>query len=215
MAKQRPFGRKFERVGRRVDKRLKAYLEDPENEDRVHDIRVSIRRLEVMFSLLPKKARRQSRSSMAKYKQFLRANSNVRDYDIIMNRLSSLNVRDNDLWIEKRMELVKVISLGKSLERVPTVNYVDEPDDDRINKAVGRLVGKIKEEMPSVTTDENKVEELHLMRRNIRKLRYILNVLPPKKRHRYLTKLERAIGKPVELEELQDLLARSTTVISQ
>ena len=199
------FGRKLDRISRRVDKRLKAYLEDPENEDRVHDVRVSIRKLEVMLSLLPKKARKRGRSSMAKYKKFLSANSIVRDYDIIAKRLSLLNVRDSDLQNEKKAELAKVISLGKSLERVPAMN-VDEPDEDRIDKTVSRLVGKIREMMPLVMSDESEVEELHMMRRSFRKLRYILDVLPPNGRKRCLTKLEKAVGKAVELEELQDLL---------
>jgi CHAD domain-containing protein len=199
------FGRKFDRVGRRVDKRLKAYLEDPENEDRVHDVRVSVRRLEVMFSLLPKKARRRGRSGMAKYKKFLSANSTMRDYDIIAERLSLLKVRDTGLQNEKKMELAKVVSLGKSLERVPVMN-ADEPDEDRIDKTVSRLVGKIRETMPLVMTDESKVEELHLMRRSFRKLRYILDVLPPDRKKKCLTKLEKAVGKAAELEELQDLL---------
>jgi CHAD domain-containing protein len=50
------FELRFSQNLKRVDKRLRAYLADPENEDNIHDVRVAIRRLDATFSLPPKKS---------------------------------------------------------------------------------------------------------------------------------------------------------------
>ena len=73
------FERHFRQNQKRVDRRLGAYLADPENEDNIHDVRVAIRRLDATFSLLPKKVRRRHRAGMEKYREFLKASSNARD----------------------------------------------------------------------------------------------------------------------------------------
>src|SRR5688572_23163785 len=121
------FRRKFRQNLRRVDKRLKVYLADPENEESIHNIRVSIRRLDAMFSLLPKKVRKKYRGSIKKYREFLRANSNARDCDIIAGRLAVQGAPGAaDLQEKKKTELAMTVRLARSLEKLPM--QPGEPD---------------------------------------------------------------------------------------
>ena len=57
---------KFHQNSQRVDKRIKIYLEDPNNEENVHDVRTSLRRLDTFYSLLPKKAAASATASRLK-----------------------------------------------------------------------------------------------------------------------------------------------------
>ena len=199
------FGKKFRQNLRRVDKRLEVYLADPENGKSIHDIRVSIRRLDAMFSLLPKKVRKRYRGDIKKYREFLRANSSARDCDIIAGRLAMLGAPGAaDLQEKKKAELARAVRLARSLEKLPT--QPGEPDGKRTDKMAGRLVGRIRATLPAVLSDGSRVEELHRMRRDLRKLRYILDVVPSASGKRYVKKLQKAAGRDVPLEELQDLL---------
>lgn len=196
------FERKFRQNLKRVDKRLEAYLADP-NEDNIHDVRVSIRRLDSMFSLLSKKVRKRH-SGIKKYREFLRANSNARDCDIIAGRLAILGAPSMaDLQEKKKAELARAVRLARSLEKLQL--QPGEPDCKRTDKMAGRLVGRIKEMLPAVLSDGSRVEELHRMRRDFRKLRYILDAVPGS-RKKYMKKLQKAAGKGVPVEEVQDLL---------
>jgi CHAD domain-containing protein len=74
--------------------------------------------------------------------------------------------------------------------------------ESRIDGAAGKLGVKINEAFPVVLSDSSKVEELHRLRKDCKKLRYILEMVPPAGRKKY----ERAVSLALVLEELQDLL---------
>lgn len=197
------FGRKFRQNLKRVDKRLRDYLADPENADNIHNVRVSIRRLDSMFLLLPKKARKRYRRSIEKYREFLKASSNARDCDIITDRISTLGDLDMaELQKKKKAELAKATRLARQLKKLPAARLADEPDGRRMDKVVRRLSGRIGKTMPAVLSDRGKVEELHRLRKDFRKMRYIIEMVPPGDRKRYVKK----IGRSVALKELQALL---------
>ena len=71
---------------------------------------------------------------------------------------------------------------------------------------MGRLVEKIGETLPQVIADGDKVEELHRLRKELRKLRYVLEVVPAGDKKKYMKKAARAAGKEIDLKELQALL---------
>jgi CHAD domain-containing protein len=200
------FKRKFRQNLKGVNKRLKAYMEDPDDEKNIHDIRVSIRKLDAMFSLLPKKARRRYKARIKKYVELLKANSNARDCDIISVRLAALDSPATaDLQDKKKMELAKAAVLARSLKKLP-VELAGTQDDKRVDKIAGRLVGRIKGRLPLVLSDGNRVDELHMLRRDLRKLRYIFDIVPAGSKKMYMRKSAGAAGKNVAPKELQDLL---------
>ena len=200
------FERKFCQNLRRLDKRLKAYLEDTEKKENIHDVSVSIRKHDIMSSLLSKKVRKRCRPSIKKYREFLRANNSARDCDIITGRLAALGAHvTGDLQKKKRAELLRAVRLARSLKKIQPMQF-GAPDSKRTDKIADRLVTRVLETLPVVLSDASRVEELHRIRRNLRKLRYITDVMPHSTKKKYMTKLRRAIGKGESLEELQDLL---------
>src|SRR5215472_7188374 len=73
---------------KRVDNRLDDYIKDS-NENNIHDIRTATRRLDASYRSLPKKIRRKNKISkyMTTTKRLFKINSQVRDCDIICEKL--------------------------------------------------------------------------------------------------------------------------------
>lgn len=200
------FGRKFGQNIKRVEKRRIAYLADPENEKNIHDIRTSIRRLDATFSLLPKRVRGRMRHRVEKYRQFLKGSSAARDCDIIASRIGETwNLDTSDLQKKKKVVLARATLLARSLKQLPAVK-LDAKDDKRVMKVVDRLIEKIGKALPPVLSDASKVKELHRLRKAFRKLRYVLELLSPADRKKYIKSASRAVHRMIRLEELQALL---------
>ena len=82
---------KSERNIQRVSNKLDDYIKEP-NEENIHDIRKAIRRLEASYRSLPSKKVRKKRviREYAEYsKELFSINSQIRDFDIISEKLSS------------------------------------------------------------------------------------------------------------------------------
>ena len=84
----KPFTTKLQKNVQRVDKRVNDYIADS-NEENIHHIRTSIRRVDASFRSLPKKVRKRNKVSnyIKLCKQLFKINSNIRDYDIIYEKL--------------------------------------------------------------------------------------------------------------------------------
>jgi len=201
------FERKFRQNQERGGKRLKAYLADPESEKNIHDARVAVRRLDSTFSLLPKKVRRRCRGRIEKYREFLKASSKSRDCDVIAGRISTLGDLDTaGLQRKKKAELAKATRLARPLKKLLPIKLDDALDSKRVDKVVRRLAERIGKTMPVVLSDRSKVEELHRLRKDFRKLRYVLEMVPPGDRKSCMRLAVKAPRRNVKLKELQALL---------
>src|SRR5215472_6280502 len=82
------FVTKMEENVKRVDDRLNDYIKDS-NENNIHDIRTAVRRLDASYRSLPKSMQRKNKISkyMRTSKLLFKINSQVRDYDIICEKL--------------------------------------------------------------------------------------------------------------------------------
>lgn len=203
------YKQRFRQNVRRVGRRLDAYLADQGTENSIHDVRTSIRRLDVSFSLLPKKLRKRKNRQIKKYRKFFKANSNVRDLDIIRGKIAAL--AEGAPGAEKllgQLQKKKKAELGRALKKMQPVQLDSSSSipagklESRIDRAAGKLGVKINEAFPVVLSDSSKVEELHRLRKDCKKLRYILEMVPPAGRKKY----ERAVSLALALEELQDML---------
>jgi CHAD domain-containing protein len=209
------FEMKFYQNFQTMGKRLKIYLADPNNEKHIHDVRTSLRRLDTFYSLLPKKFRKRNRKQIEKYKDFFRANSETRDLDIIRNKVAELAKGAPDaLKIEQQLqrkrqaELRRAVKLAKALEKLPSIDIKSAPPcktESRINKMIGRLRVRVKEILPIILSDSTKKEELHMLRKNCKKLRYIFEILPESHIKKYSKKIVSAIGEK-DLKEIQEML---------
>jgi CHAD domain-containing protein len=165
--------------------------------------------------LLPKKLRKLYRKQIEKYKEFFRASSKIRDLDIIRNKLAALasdapNASKLDLQLQRkrRTKLRQAVKLARALEKMPSLDVkgmLSPKIELRINKMIARLSIRIKEMLPLILSDATRKDELHILRKNYKKLRYIFEVLPESHIKKYNKKVTRAIGGK-DLKAIQDML---------
>lgn len=200
----------------RLKKRLDAYLEASDSDESVHDVRTSIRRLEVLFSMLPKKVRRRNRNKIEKYRKFFRANSKVRDLDVIRSRLAALSPDTtilDELQKKRKSELAHAAKSAKAMKKVQPIRLDSMPNkkyETRIDKVTKRLSSRIRRTLPVVLSDSGNLQELHALRKDCKKLRYVLEALPADVAKKYENKVSSAIDKQAQgsmlLEKLQDII---------
>ena len=146
--------------------------------------------------MLPKASRKQTKAqkAMARIKKLMKVNASVRDQDIILSKLSiyKRNPYDRlvgDLRRSRKSDLDQAKELALSVQRNPGPRVkskdLSEPIlQKRYDKVVRKLSSKITSELPLVREDQTKVEELHVVRRDCKQLRYVLEMgefsRPPK-----------------------------------
>jgi CHAD domain-containing protein len=210
----RHFVTKMEENVKRVDDRLDDYIKDS-NENNIHDIRTATRRLDASYISLPKKIRRKTkiRKFVTTSKQLFKLNSQVRDCDIIFEKLRKYSSEPiytkliGSLNRQRKTKLASARKIALSLRDLP-VPRVKENEipakqlETRFNKVVLRLRQRVQLDLPIVVTNVNKIEELHELRKTCKKLRYLLeqasnqNGINNKEIHALIT----------ELEDVQDIL---------
>jgi CHAD domain-containing protein len=206
-----PFLTKLNENLQRVNNRIKKYLKDP-NAKQIHDVRTSIRRLDATFSTLPKKYRNASSLSeyVSKCKEFFKVNSEIRDFDIIYEKLQkhpSSAQRDSAIEVLKARRdasLEQAKTIAASLNSTDTSKIIDKIGvtetqlQKRYNKILSGLISKIESTFPIVLTNSLAMEELHDLRIACKKLRYMLELLPDENKSRL--EIRRI------LQKLQDIL---------
>jgi CHAD domain-containing protein len=186
-----PFLTKLSENLQSVNNRINKYLKKP-NAKQIHDIRTSIRRLDATFSTLPKRYR--NGSSLSKYvlqcKELFKINSEIRDFDIIIEKLQkypSSGQKDNiieDLRKTKLARLERAKTIAVPLKSIDTGTILDELGvtekelQKRFIKIVSRLISTIDSLFPVVLSNPQVLEELHDLRIACKKLRYMLELLP-------------------------------------
>jgi CHAD domain-containing protein len=190
------FAKEYDKFVKALTRRVKAYLRDP-NAENVHRLRTATRRLQAAFALLPKTARKQTRAqkAMARIKKLMKVNASVRDQDIILSKLSAYKQNSayqrliDDLRKSRKSHLEQAKDLALSVQKNPGPRLKPRDLSDsilqrRYNKVVRKLSSKITSELPLVREDPSKVEELHVVRRDCKQLRYVLEMSefsrPPK-----------------------------------
>ncbi|HZY47895.1 MAG TPA: CHAD domain-containing protein [Candidatus Bathyarchaeia archaeon] len=171
-----------------MTRRVKAYLRDP-NAENVHRLRTATRRLQAAFVLLPKRIRRQNRAekAMDRIKRLMKVNATVRDQDIILSKLSTYKQSSSydrligDLRRSRKENLVNARDLALSVQRNPGPrvkprDLSDSALQKRYGKVLRKLSSKITGELPLVREDQSKVDELHVVRRDCKQLRYVLEM---------------------------------------
>lgn len=210
------FVTKMEENVKRVDNRVNDYIEDS-NENNIHDIRTAIRRLDASFRSLPRKL--QGRKKICKYvttsKRLFKINSQIRDYDIICQKLEKYSSEPiytkltDSLNRRRKTKLASARKIALSLKDLPLPHIVENDIQSkklemRFNKVVCRLCERIELDLPVVLTNANKKKELHEMRKDCKKLRYLLDLVPHQNSNSIDTKeMHKMI---TELEDIQDML---------
>lgn len=186
---------KSERNIQRVSNKLDDYIKQP-NEENIHDIRKAIRRLEASYRSLPSKKVRKKRA-IKEYtecsKKLFSINSEIRDLDIISEKLPSNEDHSQQDTIrsikellskQRKTKLDEAISFALELRKlhVPKltkmVKISNKRSKKRFNKVISKYAGNIEHHLPIVVSDNKKINELHELRKDCKRLRYLLELLP-------------------------------------
>lgn len=215
---------KSERNIQRVSNKLDDYIKEP-NEENIHDIRKAVRRLEASYRSLPSKKVRKKRviREYVKYsKQLFRINSQIRDFDIIGEKLSSdakpaqqdvIKSIEGSLFKQRKTKLNEAISFALELRklRVPKltkkIKISNKRSKKRFSKVIGRFATRIEQNLPIVANDNEKITELHELRKDCKKLRYLLELLPDNNHQDQRSEKDDYVSELMEkLENVQDIL---------
>jgi CHAD domain-containing protein len=206
-----PFLTRLSENLQRVNNRVSKYLKTP-NAKQIHDVRTSIRRLDATYLILPKKNRTGSSLSdyVLKCKEFFKVNSEIRDLDIIHEKLqkypsnAQMNRVIETLKASRDATLKRAKTIARSLKSTDTTRIIDKIGvtekelQKRYNKMILRLISRIESIFPAVLTNQAKLEELHDLRISCKKLRYLLELLPEARNNVLKTRKT--------LQKLQDIL---------
>ncbi|MGB9168839.1 MAG: CHAD domain-containing protein [Nitrososphaeraceae archaeon] len=187
-----PFLTKLHESIERLNTRTKAYIKNP-NDKHIHDVRTSVRRFNSAFLSLPKKYRT-GPILLSEYNQiankFFKVNSKIRDYDIIVQKLnnytqsSQRDVVIDSIKKDRQLNLEKAKTLAISLKDLGSNKVIDKMNitekelQKRYIKVLSSFISKIELNFPIVITNALKIEELHQLRKDCKKMRYMLELLP-------------------------------------
>jgi len=183
--------RNFDRVYAKLDK----YIRDP-TADNIHHMRTSLRRLEATYqSSLKEILKKKNVKAFAKGgKKLFRINSRVRDIDIILEKLAnegkmtdleqelieSLLKQEKDDKLEEAkvaaLDLKKIIVSNIYGPNILSKKFKNK-SRKRILKIVKKLKTRIESKLPMVISDKSKVSELHEIRKDTKKLRYVIELV--------------------------------------
>jgi CHAD domain-containing protein len=183
------------------------------NAKQIHDVRTAIRRLDATYLILPKKDRDGSSLSnyVLKCKEFFKVNSEIRDSDIIYEKLQKYpsSVQRNGvieaLKKSRYANLERAKTIARYLKSTDTTKIIDKIDvtemelQKRYCKMISKLICQIESAFPTILTDPLRLEELHDLRISCKKLKYLLELLPEEtndvlKTRKTLQKLQDILG---------------------
>jgi len=218
--------KKFQKITKKIINILDNYLDDP-NEKNIHDIRIAIRRLEGAYRILPKKIRKQSQlqNYIGQSKMLFKINTEIRDFDIISGRLDqhfanpSASRLISSLMIKRKSKIrdARIIALKLRSFPLPKINknIPESKLKKRFCKTVNELNVRIKQNIPVVLNDDKKIEELHKLRKDFKKLRYTIELtLSNKKIHPHienLKKVQDTLGEIHDSDIMLDFLKNHKT----
>ena len=196
------FEKDFQASVVRVQKRLGAYVKSPTVKN-VHDIRTALRRLESVSLVLPKRSRKQLSKYLKLSKIVFKSSTEIRDSDIILERFANYPALERSKIIEslksKRKKLVSRSSKYARKLRKKTLEFeLRGLKDAKLRKRYGKLVdqlnSRIQTLLPIVKDDPKKVDELHLLRKVCKELRYLSELSKDKEQIERLKKWQKHLG---------------------
>ncbi len=195
------FASKYARTRKILSRRLKAYLKDP-NPENVRALRIAMRRMHLSTELLPKKIRKAktARTFLTSLDEASKANAKVRDLDIILSKISSYKpevsieeliarireTRESQLQAARRQAIaLQKVTLPRIKEKELSVPKLQKRLDETTNQLITTINGRL----PLVLKDSNDAKDLHLLRMDCRRLRYLAELFRSKKTARLLSRL--------------------------
>ena len=195
------FVAKYARSRKILTRRLKTYLKDP-NPENVRSLRIAMRRMTLSADLLPKKIRKSktTQAFITSLEQASKANAKVRDLDIILSKISTYKPEESlEAQIariketrESQLQAARRQTIALQKEPIPRLKEKElsiPKLQKRLNKTTSDLIAAINGRLPMVLKDSNDSKDLHLLRMDCRRLRYLTELFRSKKTARLLSRL--------------------------
>ena len=188
----------------------------------VHDLRVTIRRVTVMIKLLPRKSREsvEVQKFESALKSLLKATAEVRDSDILKSTLEAhLSTVPREILDALDIKRNQAESTAKDSMRVVSGELVPSVSQSKIDP--GKLSAKLEKRVEKrgrvvqdllvkATRDESKVSDLHNLRIEVKKLRYLLELAEGTTRDlEVLTRWQDALGEIHDLDVAIEYLGKN------
>ncbi len=188
----------------------------------IHDLRVTARRIQVMFRLLPMQARSSESAMMFALvlKSILKTTSQLRDLDTLMQTIEPYR---SELPVEFFLSLENERSDSAARAKAAMEVLTDAPLSDldtseirgkrlsrRLRKRVRKHGRRAAELLGDVLGDESKVKDVHALRIEVKKLRYLLELeskSPPELP--VMTKWQDSLGAIHDLDVAMDYIQRN------
>jgi CHAD domain-containing protein len=176
------FQKAFATVQQRNERAVRACIRRPTPEA-IHEARIAVRKLTTAVSLMPKGFRRDANTvkTMKALRLFYTGCAEIRDIDATMGALSTFgDLKDVKADLKKRRSvlLTMVLSSGDEVSRLA----LPKPMDDsrrRLRKRLNRLLDERAERASChyriAAGGEEKVAELHSLRKDCRHILYLLD----------------------------------------
>jgi len=180
---------------KRVYTKLDKYLENP-TEENIHHMRTSLRRLQATYQSSPKQIRKKKKITefASTGKRLFKINSNIRDSDIILEKLAKegkmseqqLEYYENPLVQNREKQLEEARIIASDLREIVVPSLYDKNKTDknfegnstkRLAKISRKLKNRIETRIPIVIGDDSKITELHELRKDSKKLRYLIELV--------------------------------------
>jgi CHAD domain-containing protein len=200
---------KFKKIIKTFTKKLDDYIKNP-SEDNIHDIRIAIRRMESVYRILPKKNRKSEdiQNYVKQAKTLFKINTQIRDFDIIRAKLEKRHSAQFGKIIDSINDKRKhQLSAGHALAlklkgvlppKLKEKDVIESKLRKRFQKIVSELVVEMEHDIPLVLNDDKKIEEIHELRKDFKKLRYSIELTSNKidslKSVKSLKKLQDELG---------------------
>jgi CHAD domain-containing protein len=191
MAEPRVKRKQFARRYRERAKALMSFASElPErpSPDQIHDLRVTARRIQVMRRLLPRQQRssQESKRFGAALKSVMRATSQLRDLDTLIVTLGA-HRQELPAGLFLNLENQRSDAAASSGESIKALADTPPPELDpssvrgkKLSKRLGNRLsthgGSIADLLPKIVEDEANIQELHKLRIEAKKLRYLLEL---------------------------------------
>ncbi len=192
MISKNTFLKKFKKISDNFCQKLEKYIVDS-NDENIHDIRVSIRRLETSYKILPNNIRKQKKmkSYLKQAKKLFKMNAQIRDFDIICTNMESKYSDKTQNLVEalrdSRVEHIKnanrlAIKISRlSSPKILKSSLKESKLEKKYLKVLDIIMLNIQKNTIIALRDEKKIDELHMLRKDFKKLRYSLELVSDKK----------------------------------
>lgn len=188
----------------KLDSEVIAFLSKPQ-EETIHDVRTSTRRVQALAELLPKSIRKKSKVTvyLARARALFKATTPIRDIDIVQSRLKKFeqNPGIKQLLEQKRKARERLLKTAYkaaySLKNTGVPRFKSSQiTQSKLLKRKKKLLRKyqsVLEKQMKILLSNPSVEQLHDFRKNCKMLRYTLE-LDSRKRDPLLAQLVKMQG---------------------